>query len=98
MNFGIRSAGRLFGFLPEPSEMADAELVAARLAEYQAAVKPLTDELLEFNHERGLMMDCKGAERMDAELPEMLAIAKDPDAHFRYRMTMAGYADKLDAA
>ncbi len=96
MNFGIRCAAKLFTYLPEPKEMANAELVASRLAAYEADVKPMTDEQLEFNHERGLDMDCAGAERMEREIPEMQAIAADPDAHFRYRMTMAGYADRLD--
>lgn len=97
MNFGLRSAAKLFTFLPEPSEMANAKLVSTRLAEYEAAVKPLADQQLDFNHERGLIMDCAGPERMDTEIPEMRAIAADPDAHYRYRMTMAGYADQLDA-
>lgn len=97
MNFGIRSAAKLFTYLPEPGEMENAALVASRLAEYEVAVKPPTDEQLDFNHERGLDMDCSGPERMEKEIPVMRAMAKDPDAHFRYRMTMAGYADQLDA-
>ena len=97
MNFGIRSAAKLFTYLPEPKDMARADVVAAQLAAYEAAVKPLTDIQLDDNHERGLLMDGKGAERMEAEIPELLAIAEDPAAHFRYRMTMAGYADQLDA-
>lgn len=95
MNFGIRCAGKLFSYLPEPKEMVNAELVAYRLAEFEKAVKPLTDELLEFNHERGLDMDCAGPERVQREIPELKAILEDPDAHFRYRMSMAGYADQL---
>ena len=78
--------------------MGRADVVAAQLAAYEETVKPLTDKQLDDNHERGLLMDCRGAERMEAEIPELLAIAQDPDAHFRYRMTMAGYADRLEAA
>ena len=96
MNFGIRAAAKLFNYLPEPSEMKNAALVSSRLAAYEAAVKPPTDLQLDFNHERGLDMDCDGPERMEKEIPKMLAIAQDPEAHLRYRMTMAGYADFLD--
>ena len=96
MNFGIRCAARLFDFLPDPTEMSDAALVAQRLADYEAAVKPLTDAQLSENHERGLHMDCTGPERMQAEIPTLRAVAADPDANFRYRMTMAGYPDRLD--
>ncbi len=98
MNFGIRSAAKLFTYLPDPKDMGRADVVAAQLAAYEETVKPLTDKQLDDNHERGLLMDCRGAERMEAEIPELLAIAQDPDAHFRYRMTMAGYADRLEAA
>lgn len=96
MNFGIRCAAKLFEFLPEPKEMADAALVSRRLADYEAAVKPLTDLQLADNHERGLHMDCTGPERVQAEIPMLRAIAADPDASFRYRMVMAGYPDRLD--
>ena len=34
---------------------------------------------------------------MEREIPVMKAILQDPDAHFRYRMTMACYADQLEA-
>lgn len=96
MNFGIRCAARLFDFLPEPSEMTDAALVSRRLLDYEAAVKPTTDMQLADNHERGLHMDGTGGERMKAEIPMLRAIAQDPDASFRYRMTMAGYSDRLE--
>ena len=98
MNFGIRCAARLFTYLPEPKDMAYAKLVAKQLAAYERDVKPLTDVQLDDNHQRGLVMDCQGPERMAAEIPELKAILQDPDAHFRYRMTMAGYADRLEAA
>lgn len=98
MNFGIRCAAKLFSYLPEPKEMVNAELVAKRLAAYEADVKPDTDTQLGFNHERGLDMDYPGPERMAHEVPHLMAIAADPDEHFRYRMTMAGYADRLEAA
>lgn len=98
MNFGIRCAAKLFTYLPDPKEMANAELVASRLAAYEKEVKPLTDEQLEFNHERGLDMDCAGPERMEREIPALKAILQDPDEHFRYRMTMAGYADRFETA
>ncbi|NKB44536.1 MAG: hypothetical protein GKS03_09695 [Alphaproteobacteria bacterium] len=96
MNFGIRCAARLFEFLPEPSEMDDAALVSQRLADYEAAVKPPTDAQLIENHERGLHMDSTGPERVRAEIPMLRAVAADPDVSFRYRMTMAGYPDRLD--
>ncbi len=96
MNFGIRSAAKLFELLPEPQEMSDAALVSQRLAEYEATVKPPTDKHLADNHERGLNMDTTGPERAAAEIPELRAIAADPVANFRYRMTMAGYPDRLE--
>ncbi len=95
MNFGIRCAEKLFSYLPEPEDMEDAELVALRLAEFEKVVKPITDEQLEFNHARGLDMDCAGPERVEREIPQLKALLKDPEAHFRYRMSMAGYADQL---
>jgi 2-polyprenyl-6-methoxyphenol hydroxylase-like FAD-dependent oxidoreductase len=96
MNFGIRCAARLFDYLPKPKHLEDAALVAKRLAQYEADVKPMTDEQLDENHARGVMMDGSGADRMNDELPELRAIAADENAHVRYRMTMAGYADRLD--
>lgn len=96
MNFGIRCAAKLFEFLPEPKEMTDSALVSQRLSDYEAAVKPITDMQLADNHERGLHMDGTGSERMKAEIPALRAIAQDPDASFRYRMTMAGYSDRLE--
>lgn len=98
MNFGIRCAARLFDFLPDPSDMADAALVARQLAAYETAVKPITDAQLEDNHERGLNMDIPDAGRAEREIPELRAIAADPDAHFRYRMIMAGYPELLEPA
>lgn len=98
MNFGIRCAARLFDFLPEPSDMADAALVSRQLADYEAAVKPITDAQLDENHERGLNMDIPDAGRAEREIPELRAIAADPDAHFRYRMIMAGYPELLEPA
>ena len=96
MNFCIRNAARLFEFLPEPREMLDAALVAGRLAEYEAAVKPAVDVHFAENHEYGLTMDAAGPERARAEIPALRAIAENPEASFRYRMTMAGYPDRLD--
>ncbi len=96
MNFGIRCAGRLFDYLPEPKDLADSALVAQRLAQYEADVKPITDEQLDENHYRGLLMDASDSERMAAELTELREIAQDDGKHFRYRMTMAGYADQLE--
>lgn len=98
MNFGIRCAARLFDFLPDPSDMADAALVTRQLAAYETAVKPITDAQLEDNHERGLNMDIPDAGRAEREIPELRAIAADPDAHFRYRMIMAGYPELLEPA
>lgn len=96
MNYGIRSAAKLFEFLPEPQEMSDAALVCRRLAEYEATVKPPTDKHLADNHEHGLNMDTTGPERAAKEIPQLRAVAADPDASFRYRMTMAGYPDRLE--
>ena len=95
MNFGIRCAGRLFDYLPEPGKLDDRDLIAQRLAQYEADVKPATDAQLDDNHYRGLLMDASNAERMAAELKELREIAINDDKHFRYRMTMAGYADRL---
>lgn len=98
MNFGIRCAARLFEFLPDPSDMADSALVTRQLAAYEAAVKPLTDLQLEDNHERGLNMDIPDAGRAEQEIPELRAIAADPNVNFRYRMTMAGYPELVEPA
>ncbi|MEQ9445142.1 MAG: NAD(P)/FAD-dependent oxidoreductase [Rhodospirillaceae bacterium] len=95
MNFGVRCAAQLFDYLPDPADMADAALVTRQLKAYEAAVKPLTDAQLEDNHQSGLYADSAGPERLEAEVPALRAIAADPDAYFRYRMTMAGYPDRL---
>jgi 2-polyprenyl-6-methoxyphenol hydroxylase-like FAD-dependent oxidoreductase len=95
MNFGIRCAAQLFDHLPKPADMADAALVSQYLKAYEAAVKPLTDPQLEDNHQSGLHTDAGGPERVEAEIPKLRAIADNPDASFRYRMTMAGYPDHL---
>jgi len=96
MNFGIRCAGRLFDYLPEPHEFGNSALIAQRLAQYETDVKPITDAQLDDNHYRGLLMDTSDSERMAAELVELREIASDDEKHFRYRMAMAGYADRLE--
>ncbi len=98
MNFGIRCAAQLFEYLPAPEDMADAALVTRQLKAYEMAVKPLTDTQLEDNHQSGLHADSAGPERVEAEIPKLRAIAENPEASFRYRMTMAGYPDRLASA
>jgi len=91
MNFGIRCASRLFEFLPDPDDMKNSELVSRRLKDYELEIKPQTDIQLDDNHNYALTSDSVGLARMEEEVPMLRHIAEDPKAHFRYRMTMAGY-------
>ena len=95
MNFGIRCAAKLLDFLPEPQDMNNIELVINCLKEFEVSEKPIVDKQLEENHKYGLYTDTSFSSRFSEEIPHLEFLNKNIEANFRYRMTMAGYADRL---
>ncbi|MBP01273.1 MAG: hypothetical protein CMM25_00475 [Rhodospirillaceae bacterium] len=93
MNFGIRCAQKLFNFLPKPNKMNCEHTVQNALLEYERQIKPHVDQQLEANHAIGLEMDLSKPQEDKNNL--LKKIAADKDSLFKYRMTMAGYADHL---
>ena len=96
MNFGIRCAAKLFDFLPEPQDMQNIDLLINRLKDFEQSEKPIVDKQLEENHKYGLYTDTSFSSRFSEEIPHLEFLSRNIDANFRYRMTMAGYADQLN--
>jgi 2-polyprenyl-6-methoxyphenol hydroxylase-like FAD-dependent oxidoreductase len=97
MNMAIRCIARLVDLLPEPAEMANAEILQKRLRAYESGTKPAVEKVLADNHARGETMDARDPAVIETSIRAMRKIAEDPELLRRYRMQSAGYADALSS-
>jgi len=97
MNVAIRCLARLVDYLPNPEDMSNPSLVAARLKAYEAEVKPLMDIVLAENAARADDMDTQDYKVLSVMQDRLRTIQSNTDLSIKYRMASAGYGDPLDS-
>ncbi|MBL8630716.1 MAG: FAD-dependent monooxygenase [Rhodospirillaceae bacterium] len=95
MNVAIRCLAKMLPLLPDPSDLANADVLHQRLKAYESSVKPAIDKVLADNHARGEEMDSLDAAVIARSAAAMKMINDNPEMLRRYRLQSAGYADPL---
>ncbi len=90
MNIAIRCVDRLISCLPSEKDF-DVLHVQQALRDYERAVKPQIDPLLQANHERGLEMDSLTSQEVLARIPALREVGQDETKRHAYCLRMAGY-------
>ena len=96
MNVAIRCLNKLLPFLPEPRDLAKADLIAQQLHAYESAVKPGIDSILAANHALGEDRDSLDPAIAAKTLATLREIQADPVRHQNYCIAAAGYAGPID--
>jgi 3-(3-hydroxy-phenyl)propionate hydroxylase len=91
MNTAIYCVDELVKRLPLVNGALEPSGVRQALLDYQAAVKPAIDELVESNHQSGLEMDNPEQADYQQLATTLKQVHENPQAHKAYAMNMAGY-------
>ena len=92
MNTAIRCIDVLAAKLRDSVATPDGQAFHRLLADYETALKPTIDVMLEKNHQHGLEMDRSGAESYAATCASLKSVQRNPAIRTAFAMNAAGYA------
>ena len=97
MNTSIRCIDALASALRACAGSRDRTVIGKALADYEAALKPGIDAMLEVNHQHGLEMDASGEENYQKTCESLAVVQASPPIRAAFAMNAAGFASGAPA-
>ncbi len=91
MNVAIRCVDQLANTLKQCAVPLRYDDVRRSLSDYESALRPLIDAMLEKNHEAGLAMDRSGADDYRRTCESLKGVESNPKLNAAFAMNAAGY-------